>query len=216
MFFYEFFRIFGLLMGWPIQWIFFKKKVYYEDKKYKDWKKGGKLFISNHYNVFDYGLNCFMVFPRKLFAVTSELPFKSKLLRFGMKFFGTIQANRITGDMSFIDKSAEVIQKGKLVQIFPEGRNTPDGQMHPFKPSYIMIASMANCKIVPIISDGNYGLFKRVSVIVGNEIDLGELLGKDPSEFTKEDIQLANDLIYQKSLQLRQTLEQLKQRKGKK
>ena len=215
MFFYEFFRILGLLMGWPIQWLFFKKKVYYEDKKNTRIRKGGKLIISNHFNLFDYGVNCFMVFPRKLFAVTSEHPFQNKFLRFGMKFFGTIQANRITGDMSFIDKSVELIQKNKLVQIFPEGRNTPDGQMHPFKPSYVMIAARANCKILPIITDGNYGIFKRVSVIVGKEIDLGELLGKDPADFTKEDIQLANELIYQKAQQLRQTLEQLKQR-GKK
>ena len=214
--FYEFFRILGLVTGYPLQWLFFKKKVYYEGKKYSSWKKGGKLFISNHYNILDYGLNCFMVFPRKLFAVTSEMPFKSKLLRFGMKFFGTIQANRATGDMSFIDKSAQVISKGKLVQIFPEGRNTPDGEMHPFKPSYVMIAALANCKIVPIITDGNYGIFKRVSVIIGNEIDLGELLGKDPATFTKEDIQLANQLVYQKAQDLRQTLFQLKQRKGKK
>ena len=67
-----------------------------------------------------------------------------------------------------------------------------------------------------IITDGNYGIFKRVSVIIGNEIDLGELLGKDPATFTKEDIQLANELVYQKAQELRQTLFQLKQRKGKK
>ena len=210
--FYTIFRIFGMIIGYPIQWLFFKKKVYYEGGKKLNIKKGGKLIISNHYNLFDYGLVLFSVFPRKLFAVTAEAPFKYKIARFGMKFFGTIEANRETKDMSFIEKSAEVISKGKLVQIFPEGRNTPDGKMHEFKPSYVLIAQMADCKIMPIISDGNYGLFKRVSVIIGKEIHLSEIISGN----TKEDIKKANQVIYEKAQFLRAELERLKTQKRKK
>ena len=214
--FYTIFRWFGMIMGYPIQWLFFKRKVYYEGKKSNSWKKGGKLIICNHYNLFDYGLICFMVFPRQLIAVTSEHPFKSKLGRFGMKFFGTIQANREIKDMSFIEKSAEAISKGKLVQIFPEAKNTPDGKIHDFKPSYVMIASMAESKIQPIITDGNYGVFKRVSMIIGEEIDVFELVGAKTTTLTKDEIAKANELIYQKALELRARLEELKQQRKKK
>ena len=214
--FYALFRIAGLLSGYPFQFLFFKKKVYYEGTKNKDWKKGGKLIISNHFSLLDYGLVCFMTFPRQLFAVTAEMPFKYKIARFGMKFFGTIEANRETRDLSFVEKSAEIISKGKLVQIFPEGRNTPDGKMHEFKPSYVLIASMADCKIVPIITDGNYGLFKSVSVIIGNEIHLSELLGKDATVLTKEDINFANEKIHEKAMELRHRLEEIKEQRKKK
>ena len=211
---YEIFRVIGVLLGYPLHWLFFKEKVYYEGKKNNEWKKGGKLIISNHYNVLDYIMLAFMVCPRKLIAVASEMPFRSKLLRFGMKFFGAIQANRETKDMSFIEKSAEVISKGKLVLIFPEGGNTPDGKMHAFKPSYVRISEMAGCKIVPIITDGNYGLFKRASVIVGNQIDLVEILGwNDELDLTKEQVIKANEIIYQKAQELRVRLEQLKSKK---
>ena len=213
--FYTFFRWLGMILGYPIQWLFFKRKIYYEDKKNNDWKKGGKLIVCNHYNLFDYGLIAFMVFPRQLIAVTSEIPFKRKIARFGMKFFGTIQANRETKDMSFIEKSAEAIQKGKLVQIFPEARNTPDGNMHEFKSRYVYIANLADCKILPIISDGNYGLFKRTSLIIGKEIHLSEIIDSKSSLLTREEIKMANQIIYQKALDLRDLLEQLKKQKKK-
>ena len=126
---YEIFRFIGLVTGYPIQLIFFKRKIYYEDKKNTNLKKGGKLIISNHYNMFDYVNISFIVFPRKLSAVTSEIPFRSKLLRFGMKFFGNVKADRENKNMDFIKKSANIIKKKQLVIIFPEGRNTPDGNI---------------------------------------------------------------------------------------
>ena len=214
--FYTFFRIFGMVIGYPVQWLFFKKKVYYECGKKTKIRKGGKLIIANHYNLLDYGLVLFSVFPRKLIAVTAEQPFKYKIARFGMKFFGTIEANRQTRDMSFIDKSAEFISKGKLVMIFPEGRNTPDGQMHEFKPSYILISAMADCNILPIITDGNYGPFKRVSMIVGNEFHLSELTDANLNDMSKEEIERVNQIIHQKALDLRVKLEQLKKQKRNK
>ena len=131
---YEIFRLIGVITGYPLQLLFFKRKTFYEDKAQTHLSKGGKLIIMNHFNILDYVMSCFIVFPRKLYAVASEMPFKSAIVRFGMKFFGTIQCNRVTRNMGFMDDAAKILRKGKLVQIFPEGRNTPDGKMHEFKP----------------------------------------------------------------------------------
>ena len=188
-FFYEFFRILGMLSGYPLQWLFFKTKVYYEDNANKKWKKGGKLIVSNHYNVVDYIQTAFMVFPRRLIGIAAEFAFRNKWQRHGIKFFGAIEANRKTRDMSFIDRAAEEIDKGRLVQIFPEAQNTPDGQMHEFKPSYIHIAARSNGKIQPIITDGNYGLFKRVHVLFGKEINIHEWCSSEnPSDAEIEEL----------------------------
>ena len=93
--------------------------------------------------------------------------------------------------------------------------DTPDGKMHEFKPSYVLIASMADCKIVPIITDGNYGIFKSVSVIIGEEFHLSEILGKDTTVLTKEDINVANEKIHAKAMALRQKLEEIKEARKK-
>lgn len=211
---YEIFRIIGLITGYIPQLLFFKRKTYYADKKRTSFK-GGKLIVTNHFSMFDYVLSAFIVFPRKLNVVTSEMPFKNKFLKFGMKFFGAIEANRETKNMSFIDKSVDVLKKGKLVQIYPEGRNSPDGKMHEFKPSYTVIAHRANVPIILIITDGNYGIFKRTSVLISEEIDISEFIDKNSKITKKEDRNRLNEFIHNKALQMREDLEKLKQQKRK-
>ena len=210
-FVYDFFRWLAIILGYPLQLIFFKRKTYYENNvKRKGWNKGGALVISNHYNVLDYFLNMFLVAPRKLNVVTSEMPYQNKFLSFGMKFVGGIQANRITRDMSFMNKSAEVISNGQLVQIYPEGRNTPDGNIHPFKRSYVVIAHRANAPIIPIVTDGNYGFFKRASVIIGNPIYVSDYVASTGPLPTKEELNKVNETVFNKVLELRLQLEELK------
>ena len=214
---YEIFRVIGVVLGYPLQFLFFKRKTYYENKKKTHLFKGGRLIVCNHYNMFDYVMGCFIVFPRKLYAVASEMPFKSKITRFGMKFFGAIQANRVTKNMKFMDECARVITKKKqLVQIYPEARNTPDGKIHEFKHSYLVIAHRAGAPILPIITDGNYGLFKRASLIIGKEIDIKELITSDARTPSREELAAANDYVYSKVLELREKLEELKLSKKRK
>lgn len=210
---YEIFRVLGIILGYPLQLLFFKRKTYYVDKKNTNLKKGGKLIVSNHYNMLDYVLTCFVVAPRKLNAVASEMPFKSKITRFGMKFFGAIEANRETRSMKFVDICADVLKRGQLVQIFPEGKNTPDGKIHEFKPSYTLIAHRANVPIVLIISDGNYGLFKRTSVIISEEIDVSKFINPSSKITTKEERTNLNNYVYKRALELREELEVLKNKK---
>ena len=205
---YDIFRFIGLVTGYPAQLLLFKRKTYYEDGADKKcFRKGGKLVISNHFNMLDYVLTSFVVFPRKLNVVASEAPFKNPFFRFGMKFFGAIQANRETKNMRFMDISADTIKKGQIVLIYPEGRNTPDGKIHEFKHSYIVIAHRAGCPIVPIVTDGNYGLFKRASVIVGKEIDVSQYITTEKRTPTREELKSINDIVHAKMLELRELLE---------
>lgn len=211
---YHFFRLLGLVMGFPFQLLFFKRKIYYEDKKGTRLRRGGRLIISNHFNILDYVNTCFIVFPRKLTAVTCEIPFRRPLVRFGMRFFGAIEANRETRSMKFMDEAAAVIRRGGLVQIFPEGRNTPDGKIHEFKQSYLVIAHRAKAPIVPIVTDGAYGLLRRTHVIIGREIDVSPFFASERP--TREELQRANEIVHAKVLLLREELEARKQKKRRK
>ncbi len=208
---YTVLRLWGLACGYPMQLLFFKRKTYYENQKPAHLFRGGKLIVSNHFSMFDYVLTSFMVFPRKLNVVASEAPFKNAFLRFGMKFFGAIQCNRETRNMKFMDEAAEVIRQGQLVQIYPEGRNTPDGKTHEFKKSYLVIAHRAQAPIIPIVTDGNYGIFKRASVIVGDEIDVSRFFSPDRATPRREELEKANDYVFGKVLELREELERRKQ-----
>ena len=211
---YEIFRVIGLVLGYPLQLLFFKRKTYYEDKKETHFFKGGRLIISNHFNMFDYVLTSFIVFPRKLNVVTSEMPFRNKFFAFGMKFFGAIKCDRETRSMRFVDVSADTVKKGQLVLIYPEGRNTPDGKMHPFKPSYLVIAYRSGTPIIPMITDGRYGIFKRTSVMIGKEIDVSHFFKTGARTPSREELAAANEYVYNRMLELQAELERRKQRRS--
>lgn len=205
---YYIFWWYAIITAWLIQLLFFKTKIFYEDKAHTSKKlKGGALIISNHYGVWDYIHNMFIVLPRKLNVLSSEIGFSNPAVSLGIKFFGGIEVNRNTKSLKFIDDSVDCIKKGKLVQIFPEGRNTPDGKIHEFKPTYIMIALRAGAPIVPIITNGEYGIFKKTRVIIGKQIDLSEFC--DPDNVTKEDFVRINEAVYERVLKLKEQLDAL-------
>lgn len=211
---YEFFRLLAIVSAIPFQLIFFKRKTFYEEGAPRHpWRKGGALMISNHFNFWDYYMSLFIVMPRKLYVVASEMPFRSKLVTFGMKFFGVLQANRITRNMRFMDEGAALVRRGHLLQIFPEGQNTEDGEIGPFKPSYIVIAHRAKAPIIPIVTDGTYHLFKRTHIMVGKPIDLSEYIHTDKPTPSREELAATNEAIRNKMLALQAEMRALKNAK---
>ncbi len=213
--FLEIFRIIGATSGLPFNWLFFKRKTYYEDKSVQGKRiKGGKLIVANHYGPLDYVANCFTVYPRKLFVVMGEDGFRNPFRKYGMEFFGGIRADRRNMNMHFVAESVRTLRKDKLVLIFPEGHNTDDGTVKAFYPSYILIALRAKKPIVPIVSDGNYGFFKRLHLIIGKPIDLYDYL--PTGKHTKEDIPVLNEIVRNKVLELREELDRrINKQKGK-
>lgn len=206
----EFFRFIGVASGYPAQLLMFKRRTFYETKRHKNTFKGGKLIISNHFNPLDYVLTSFVVFPRKLNAIVGEEAFENKFFNWGMKFFGMIKADRVNKTLGFISKGADVLKKGQVLQIFPEGHNSPDGKIHEFTRTYIAIAHRAGVPIVPVVLDGNYGLFKRASVIIGDEIDITKFFSPERKTPSRDELANAHEYVYNKVLELRKELERRK------
>lgn len=210
MLFYEIFRWIGVITGYPFKWLFFKTKIYYENERATRRVKGGALVISNHFSPLDYVQNCFVFFPRKLYVVSTEEPFKNPIVRFAFsKFWGGIEANRTTMSMRFVSQSIKELKKGNLVQIFPEGHNTPDGTIKEFYPSYLLIAYRGGVPMIPVVTDGNYGFFKRAHLMIGEPIDLHDYL---PEKARTSDIEGINEVIRQRVLDLKAELELRKAR----
>ena len=209
--FYEIFRWIGVISGYPFKWLFFKTKIFYENERATRRVKGGALVISNHFSPFDYVQNCFVFFPRKLWVVSTEEPFQNPIIKFLFtRFWGGIEANRTTMSMRFVSQSIKEIKKGHLVQIFPEGHNTPDGTIKEFFPSYLLIAHRTGAPVVPVVTDGNYGIFKRVHLMIGEPIDLADYL---PERAKTAEVVAINETIRQRVLDLREELERRKAKK---
>ena len=210
---HELFRWLALISAWPVQLLVFKRKTYYEDRRVQGRRvRGRALIVSNHFSVFDYMVNLFLFPFRKLYVV--YWPQNSKRIRWGMRFFGGIVSDRDVMSLRFMGDSVKVLEKDKIVQIYPEAHISEDGSMDEFKPSYVLIALRAEAPIIPVITDGQYGIFKRVHLIIGKPIDLWDYCkSEDP---TREEIMALNDVVYKKCLELRDELEHRKQTKRRK
>ena len=199
-------RWIGLLSALVPALILFKPKIYYETPGTKPHRiKGGALVVSNHYAVFDYMVSVFLFLPRFLRVVSAEFPYHNWFLSFGMNCFRGIKADRTTKSMRFIDESVKAIRAGDKVQIFPEGHNSDDGKIAPFRIPYLMIASRSGKPIIPVVLDGNYGITRRVHILIGNRIGQEEL--RLPANPTAEDLEQANTLVRDRIVCLKQMLD---------
>ena len=91
------------------------------------------------------------------------------------------------------------------MQIFPEGHNTPDGQLHPFYPSYLVLALMGGVPIIPVVLDGNYSFKGRQHVLIGEPIDIADQF--PGGKYTQADLERVNEQIYQHMCLLKQDLD---------
>lgn len=209
---HEFFRWLALITAWPVQLLVFKRKTYYEDRSVQGRRvRGRALIVSNHFSVFDYIVNLFLFPFRKLYVV--YWPQDSKFFRWGMKFFGGIVSDRDVMGLRFMDDSVKLLERDRVLQIYPEAHISEDGSMDAFKPSYLLIALRADAPVIPVITDGQYGLLKRVHLIIGKPIDLWQFCkNEDP---TRQEITALNEMVHAKCLELQRELYRRKNKETK-
>ena len=204
----RFMQCFVRITAWPVQWICFRTKIYYEDKKVQSRKiKGKAIIISNHTSVYDFAVMLF-VFPlRFLRYLMAELLFRKKILGKFLKLMGGIKVDRDNYDFSFISQSISVLDKNGVIGVFPEGRLPTKGESRPleFKPSAAYIAYLTDAKIIPVYTNGSYFKRKRARVIIGKPIFVGDIIDEKYSE--KENIERINQIIRQKVIELGNELE---------
>ncbi len=156
-------------------WLFLKPRVYRVGGARRRLSKPCML-VSNHKSLLDFVLYL-LVFPfRTIRFLMAEVLFnKSKLFGWFLGAIGGIRVDRDSFDFGFVADAIEVMDQGGIVGIFPEGRLPIGGKPWPFTVSTAFIATRApEVPIVPVYTDGNYGLFKRATVVIGEAFFLAD------------------------------------------
>lgn len=163
--------------------LLFKPKIYTQDGAGRRLPKSC-ILVSNHKSLMDFALYL-MIFPlRTIRFLMAEVLFqKGKLFSRFLYALGGIFVDRNAFSFDFVGDSLQVLDRGGIVGIFPESRLPVNGKPWPFKPSVAYIALRTDAPVVPVYTDGNYGLFKRTSVMIGAPISMPRLQEK---ELTKE------------------------------
>ena len=157
--------------------IFFKPQVYLLNENCRRNLKRPSILMSNHTSLLDFVLYL-IVFPFLSihFLMAEVLYNKGKLFATFLDKIGGIKTDRNIHNFEFVSQSLEVLDKNGIVGIFPQGRLPVNGNIFPFKSGVSFIASKTDAPIIPVYTDGNYGLFKRAHVMIGEEIYIKDML----------------------------------------
>ena len=204
---------FTKITGIPAEFFFNRKKIYYANKESQNRKiKGRALIISNHKSVYDFPLIMFTFFSRNIRVLIGEVMFtKNKLFSWFLKALGGIKVERYSYDFSFMEKASNVLNKDKVLLIFPEARLPLEGETEllEFKPSFVYLALETDSPIIPVYTNGKYGKDRkgdRARIIIGEKINARELYCEEKSE--KENIDYICAYVKNKILELEARLHQ--------
>lgn len=207
--FLGFVKITGFLPGM----LLFKPKVHYVNKRKQNRKLPHPcIFMSNHKSLMDFALYL-IAFPfvSIRFLMAEVLYNKGKVFAKFLYLMGGIRVDRDAYNFDFVEKSVDCLNRGQVVGIFPEGRLPINGQMSPFRPSTVIIALHSGVPIIPVYTDGRYGINKRANIVIGEPINLTDhLTDKDcpVDQISKEEINRLNDILKDKILELKVFLEE--------
>ena len=158
------------------------------------------IIVSNHKSLLDFVLYL-IVFPfRTVRFLMAEVLFnKGKLFAWFLGAIGGIKVNRDDKDFGFVSDSLEVLDKGGTIGVFPEGRLPINGKPWPFTVSTAFISSKSDAQIVPVYTDGNYGIKKRASVVIGEPFYLSDYIKEGLSETEQLDhlTSILHDKVYE-------------------
>ena len=211
----SFLNWFVKITGFPGEVVFYRKKIYYEDKKASNRKiKGGALIISNHTDIYDYPLMMYTFLGRNLHVLVAEVTYDlNGFMKWLLKGLGAIRVDRNSHDFVFMSQTTDLLKKGKACLIYPESRIPEEYErdhLLEFKPSYIYSALESGAPIIPVYTNGIYGKQKklkkdRARVMIGKRIFVQDLYDSSKSE--KENIGYINDYVKNRIIELKALLE---------
>lgn len=167
--FYKFARI----LVYPIfKWLLPVRFVGFDETE----KKGGYIMCANHTSMTD---PFFMgvAFKRQIHFMAKIELFRIPIIKSIAKAGGAFSVDRGAGDVGAIEHADNIIKRGHIVGIFPEGTRYKTGAPRKAKSGIAYIAMHTKADILPvsIYREGGFNLFRKTTVRCGEVIPFGEL-----------------------------------------
>ena len=215
--FYTFFNYFAKFTGIVPYFFLYRTKTYFENKAVQSRRiKGRAIVICNHTSVFDYPVIMFTFFFRTVRVQMAELLFKKPFLGVLLRLLGGIYVDRNSNDLGFMAKSEQILQKGGVVGIWPEGRIPKKDEKRPleFKSGAAYLALSTDTPLIPVYTDGSYfDLKHRAHIIIGTPISPHDACDENKTE--KEQIETLTRLMREKIIDLGKLLDDRKSKDQK-
>ena len=140
-------------------------------------REDGFIIAANHTIIYDPLFIATASKKRLLHFVAKYEAFKNPIVRAVLKSCNAFPIVRGRGDMQAINYASDLVKKGKVLCIFPEGTRSRDGYPKKAKSGVGLIARKAKCDVVPaaicVEERGKFGT--RVFVKFGEPIKYEEM-----------------------------------------
>lgn len=195
--------------------LFMKPKVYKLNKSVKRFPPKKSIIMSNHTSLMDFVLYVLIFCFKSIHFLIAEVLFnKGKLFSWFLYKIGGIFVDRNACNFSFVEESLKILDNNGIVAVFPQGRLPVGGKPFPYKPGIVLIALRTDAPIIPVYTDGNYGLFKRAHVMIGEEIYIRDYVKSE--NVTDEELARLTKMLEEKNMALKTELEKrLHKKNGK-
>ena len=178
------------ITGWIPNLLYLRRKTYYKNNnKIIKKRKEPAVIISNHTSLMDFPLYMYTFMGSTIRPLVAEVTYnKNWFMRVFLKLIGGIKVDRDNYDFSFMGECINALEKKHSVLIFPEGilPKKEEKELLSFKPSFVYIALESDTPIIPIYTNGKYGLKGKTRVIIGEKIYVNDLM--DENKSTEENI----------------------------
>lgn len=138
---------------------------------------GKAILCANHQSLQD-PLALATYIKRKMHFMAKKELFNVKLLGKILSALGAFPVARGQNDLTAIRTAFKLLAEDKAMGIFPEGTRFTDGEMHEAKNGVAMIALRTGAEVIPAYIIGNYKPFRKMRLVIGKRVDLGDLGGK--------------------------------------
>ncbi|MDB5173960.1 MAG: plsC 2 [Phycisphaerales bacterium] len=160
--------------------IFFDLKVY---GAYHVPKTGGALLVSNHQSYIDPILLALGLDRTLSYLAKSQL-FKNPVFSWLIRSLNAFPVEQGAGDIGAVKESIARLQEGHMLNVFPEGSRTEDGEMLPLEKGVALLIRRAKVPVVPAVITGSYEAWPKskkwirpypIRVVFGPPMDLANL-----------------------------------------
>ncbi len=174
---------------YPFLKLFYRFKI----ENFNGFPEGPIVLVANHKSNLDPVLLS-VAFPNQIHWMGKKELFENKLIGNFLSKLGAFPVDRQGNDLRALKQSMKILKEGGVLGIFPEGTRVKSYDPDMAKSGTALIASRSGATIVPVYIEGDYKLFRKVTLYVRSPLKLPT--GKRSEEDYMNDTKTIMDTIY--------------------